>query len=259
MICTVDIGNSNIVVGLMDNPKIPSFTGRIRSDRQKTSEEFMVEVKTLLSVYGKALEGIKGAIISSVVPELTDIVKVGIEKLTGICPLVVGHGLKTGIKIATDHPASLGSDLVVDAVAGTELYEGPLAIFDLGTASTVSVVDGAKTYLGTLIMPGVKISQDALSTKCSQLPYIRYEKPKHMIGRNTIESMQGGLLYGNAAMIDGMIDRIESELGMPVTAILTGGIASIVMPYCRRKVIYDEWLLLRGLYSIYQKNAKVTA
>lgn len=256
MICTVDIGNSNIVVGLMDNPDKPSFTGRIRSDRQKTVEEFMVEVKTLLSVYEMTMDGVDGAIISSVVPELTDVVKDGIEKLAGVRPMVVGHGVKTGIKIATDHPASLGSDLVVDAVAGSDMCEGPLAIFDLGTATTVSVVDGNKTYLGTLIMPGIKISQDALSAKCSQLPYIRYEKPKHMIGRNTIESMQGGLLYGNAAMIDGMIERIEEELGQKVTVIATGGISAIVMPFCKKEIIYDEWLLLRGLYSIYYKNAK---
>lgn len=142
--------------------------------------------------------------------------------MTGLTPLVVGHGIRTGIRIATDHPASLGSDLVVDAVAATEEYSGTIAIFDMGTATTCSVVDGRRSYLGTLIMPGVKISQDALTERTSQLPYIRFEKPKHMIGKNTIESMQGGLIYGNAAMVDGLIERIEEELGCGVTVLATG-------------------------------------
>lgn len=256
MIFTMDIGNSNIVAGLMDAGKNILFSGRIRTDRQKTKEEFMIELKTLLDIYKISVEGVRGAIISSVVPALTDIVRDGITMLIGVTPLVVSSGIKTGIKIATDHPASLGTDLVVDAVAAAEEYPGPLAIFDMGTATTCSVVDEKKVYLGTLIMPGIRISQDALTERTSQLPYIRFEKPKHIIGRNTIESMQSGLLYGNAAMIDGLIERIEEELGREVTALATGGIAGIIIPRCRKKVIYDEALLLKGLWYIYHKNAK---
>ena len=198
MIAAVDIGNSNIVIGLMNEQRKVCFSGRIRSDRQKTKEEFMIELKTLLDFYHITLEGVHGIIISSVVPGLTDAVREGMRLMTGLTPLVVGHGIRTGIRIATDHPASLGSDLVVDAVAATEEHSGTIAIFDMGTATTCSVVDDKRSYLGTLIMPGIKISQDALTERTSQLPYIRFEKPKHMVGKNTIESMQSGLIYGNA-------------------------------------------------------------
>lgn len=254
MIAAVDIGNSNIVVGFVNDQRQVLFCGRIRTERQKTKEEFIIELKTLMDVYHVTFEGIEGVILSSVVPDITDAVREGMELLTGVRPVVVGHGIRTGIKIATSHPASLGSDLVVDAVAASEEHEGPLLIFDMGTATTCSVVDERKTYLGTLIMPGIRISQEALTQRTAQLPYIRFEKPKHIIGRNTIESMQSGLIYGNAAMIDGLIERLEAEMGKPVTAIATGGIAGMIIPHCRRKIIYDPDLLLKGLWYIYYKN-----
>lgn len=256
MIFAVDIGNSNIVIGLMDDERKVRFSGRIRTDRQKTREEFMIDLKTLLDIYHITMKGIRGVIISSVVPELTDVVREGMALLTGLTPMVVGLGIKTGIKIATDHPASLGSDLVVDAVGATEEYPGTLAVFDMGTATTCSVIDTDRTYLGTMIMPGIRISQDALTDRTSQLPYIRFEKPKRMIGKNTIESMQSGLIYGNAAMVDGLIERLEENLGREITVIATGGIASLIIPHCKRKIIYDSDLLLKGLWYIFNKNTK---
>ncbi|MEE1242904.1 MAG: type III pantothenate kinase [Frisingicoccus sp.] len=256
MIAVVDIGNSNIVIGLMDDDRKVRFSGRIRSDRQKTKEEFMIELKTLMDIYGISFEGIQGVILSSVVPVLTDVVFSGMKQMTGMTPYVVGQGMKTGIRIATDHPASLGADLVVDAVAAVEEYEGPFIIFDMGTATTCSVVDEKRTYLGTLIIPGIKISQDALTERTAQLPYIRFEKPKHIIGKNTIESMQSGVLYGNAAMIDGLIDTLEKEIGRKATVLATGGIAGLIVPYCRHKIVYEPDLLLKGLWYIFHKNAK---
>lgn len=256
MIAAVDIGNSNIVIGLMDEQRQVHFSGRIRTDRQKTKEEFMIELKTLLEIYHMTLDDVQGVIISSVVPGLTDVVRKGMEQLTGLNPLVVGRGIRTGIRIVTDQPASLGSDLVVDAVAATEEYSGMIAIFDMGTATTCSVVDEKRSYLGTLIMPGIKISQDALTERTSQLPYIRFEKPKHMIGKNTIESMQSGLIYGNAAMVDGLIERLEAEVGGEMTVVATGGIAGIIVPFCRKKIIYEPDLLLKGLWFIYHKNTR---
>jgi len=256
VIFAVDIGNSNIVIGLMDGQRHVCFSGRVRTDRQKTKEEFMIDIKTLLDIYHVSMEGVRGVIISSVVPEMTDIVYAGMKQLTGYKPLVIGMGIKTGIKIATDHPASLGSDLVVDAVAASEEYPGTLVIFDMGTATTCSVVDENRTYLGTMIMPGIRISQDALTERTSQLPYIRFEKPKRLIGRNTIESMQSGLIYGNAAMIDGLIERIEETLGKKVTAVATGGTAGIILPHCKKEIIYDPDLLLKGLWYIFHKNAR---
>ena len=199
----------------------------------------MVAVRTLLDIYHVRAEGADGVIISSVVPDLTDLVREGMAVLTGVKPLVVGQGIKTGIRIATDHPASLGSDLVVDAVAAAEEYPGPAAVFDLGTATTCSVIDRKRAYLGTLIMPGIGISQEALSERAAQLPHIRFERPKHLIGKNTVESMQSGLVYGNAAMIDGLIERIEEELHEKVTAIATGGAAKRIVPHCRREIVCD--------------------
>ena len=254
MIFAVDIGNSNLVIGLMDEEKKISFQGRIRTDRRCTKEEFMVAVRTLLDIYHVRAEGADGVIISSVVPDLTDLVREGMAMLTGVKPLVVGQGIKTGIRIATDHPASLGSDLVVDAMAAAEEYPGPAAVFDLGTATTCSVIDRKRAYLGTLIMPGIGISQEALSERAAQLPHIRFERPKHLIGKNTVESMQSGLVYGNAAMIDGLIERIEEELHEKVTAIATGGAAKRIVPHCRREIVCDPDLLLKGLWYLYYKN-----
>ena len=256
MIAAVDIGNSNIVIGLMDNERKVQFSVRIRSDKQKTKEEFMIELKNLMDIYQVSFEGLQGVIISSVVPGLTDVVRKGMEQMTGISPFVVGQGMKTGIRIATDHPASLGVDLVVDAVAASEEYEGPLIIFDMGTATTCSIIDEKRSYLGTLIMPGIKISQDALTERTSQLPYIRFEKPKHIIGKNTIESMQSGLIYGNASMLDGLIDILKEELGKDATVLATGGTAGMIVPHCRHDIVYEPNLLLKGLWYIYQKNAK---
>ncbi len=254
MICAIDIGNSNIVIGLMNSPEDIIFTGRVRTNRNQTAEQFFVEVKGLFQAYEISLEGLSGVILSSVVPYMTDVVREAFLKLTGLNPYIVAHGTKTGIRIATDQPASVGSDLIVDAVAACESYKGPLIIFDLGTATTCSVVDTNRTYLGTLIMPGVRISQDALMEKAAQLPFFRLEKPRHVIGKNTTESMQSGLIYGNAAMIDGLIDRIEGELGTPVTAIATGGIAKLITPHCRHQLHEEPDLLLRGLWFLYQKN-----
>ena len=259
MLCTVDIGNTNICVGMMDDDRTLTFTGRMRSNRDKTEEEFLIELKNLLNVYNVSVSTVTGAIISSVVPSLTDVVRSGIHRMMGVQPLVVGHGIRTGIRINAEQPSSVGSDLIVDAVAATEKYDGPLIIFDLGTATTCSVVTEDRTYLGTLIIPGVKISQDALSERCAQLPCIRFENPRHLIGHNTVECMQSGLFYGNAAMIDGLIDRINEEYGWKAAAIITGGIGGLIAPYCKRDLIYDENLLLEGLWYLYHKNVKKIA
>ena len=256
MLCVVDIGNTNIVIGLMDDEGRLTFSGRVRPNRDKSVEEFVIEVKTLFDLYKVNTDRVKGAIISSVVPALTDVARSGIRDLMGTDPLVVDHGIKTGIRIAMDQPATVGSDLIVDAVGACEKYDGPLIIFDLGTATTCSVVDEDRTYLGTIIIPGVKTAQDALTQKAAQLPYISYKKPRHLLGRNTVESMQSGLIYGNAAMIDGLIDRVQEDLGRQATVIMTGGIGCVIAPFCRHKLVYEENLLLDGLWYIYQKNQK---
>ena len=205
-------------------------------------------------MYKVDYRAIEGAIISSVVPSVTNIVKEAIEKLCGISVMVVGPGLKTGISIIIDNPAQLGSDLVVDAVAGIEEYPLPQIIVDMGTATTVSVINSKKQFLGGAILPGVAVSHDALIGRTSQLPKVAFEKPKKIIGSNTIDSIKSGILYGNAGAIEGIVDRFENELGEKCTVIATGGLAKVIVPLCKRDIIVDEDLLLKGLMLIYEKN-----
>ena len=197
----------------------------------------------------------EGGIISSVVPAVTNMVKAAIEKLTGKPPLVVGPGLKTGLKILIDNPAQLGSDRVADAVAAVSEYPCPLITIDMGTATTISVIDKNQNFIGGVIMPGLRISAESLSSRTSQLPQISLDPPKKAIGRNTIDCMRSGIVLGCAATIDGIIEKIEQELGYPCTVVSTGGHANIVIPYCKRQIIVDEKLLLKGLMILYRKNS----
>ncbi len=253
MILALDVGNTNIVVGCIEDEKIV-FEGRLASDREKTMDEYAINFKILFDIYKIDIEKVEGAIISSVVPPLTNNLKEAIYKVTGHRPLVVGPGIKTGLNILMDNPGQLGADLVVDAVAALNEYQPPLIIFDMGTATTCSVVDKNRNYIGGIIYPGMKVSEEALSSRASQLPYISFEAPKRVIGKNTVDCMKSGMIHGNAAMIDGMIDRIEEELGQKATVIATGGLSKCVIPYCKRTIIYDNDLLLKGLLLLYKKN-----
>lgn len=253
MILVIDIGNTNIVAGCVDGKNI-LFRERLSTAHRATRLEYGVLLKTAFDMYGVDYKAIDGAIISSVVPSVTNIVKEAIEKLCGINVMVVGPGLKTGISIIIDNPAQLGSDLVVDAVAGIEEYPLPQIIVDMGTATTVSVIDKQKQFLGGAILPGVAVSHDALIGRTSQLPKVAFEKPKKIIGSNTIDSIKSGILYGNAGAIEGIVDRFESELGEKCTVIATGGLARVIVPLCKRDIIVDEDLLLKGLMLIYEKN-----
>ena len=255
MILAIDIGNTNIVMGCVDPEKI-YFIARLATNHLKTEEQYAIELKSILELYGFETSCIDGSIISSVVPPLTNIMKQAVLIITKKEPMVVGPGLKTGLNIMIDNPAELGSDLVVAAVAALAQYAKPIVIFDLGTATKASVIDAKGTFLGGIIFPGIKISLDALSSRTSQLPRISLEAPKRVVGRNSVDSMTSGVTYGNAAMIDGLIERIEEELGMSVTTIVTGGLAKYIAPYCKKQVTYDPDLILKGLYMIYQKNEK---
>ncbi len=255
MILAIDVGNTNIVLGCIDEDKI-YFIARLATNHLKTEEQYAIELKSILELYDFDPSRIDGSIISSVVPPLTNSIRKATSIVTKKEPMVVGPGLKTGLNIMTDNPAQLGSDLVVAAVAAIAQYAKPIVIFDLGTATTVSVIDDKGTFLGGIIMPGINISLEALSSKTSQLPRISLEAPKKVIGRNTIDSMNSGITYGNASMIDGLIERIENEIGMKATAIVTGGLAKYIAPYCKIEVIYDADLMLNGLFLIYKKNEK---
>lgn len=253
MILTIDIGNTNVVFGCSDGTDI-LFIERIATRSTSTDTEYAIFFKNVLDLHSINTSEIEGAIISSVVPSATNLVKRAVRKLSDIEIIVVGPGIKTGLKILTDNPAQLGSDLVVDAVAGIAEYPVPLIILDFGTATTLSVISSKKEYLGGIIMPGVKISHDSLVGRTAQLPKISLDAPKHVIGTNTIDCMKSGLIYGTASSIDGMIDRIENELGTKTTVIATGGLASTIIPLCRRDIVIDDMLLLKGLMIIYNKN-----
>ena len=253
MILAIDIGNTNIVVGCIDEEKI-YFTERLSTVRTKTELEYAVDLKTVLDIYHIKRTDIEGCIISSVVPQITGIAKLAAEKILKKEVMVLGPGVKTGLNIVMDNPGQLGADLVADAVAGLASYRVPLVVSDMGTATTISVVNSKKHYIGGMIMPGVGISLDALTARASQLSGISIDAPRHIIGKNTIECMKSGVLYSNAAALDGIIDRIEEELGEKTTVIATGGLAKKIVPHCRKEIILDEELLLKGLMLIYRKN-----
>ena len=253
MILAIDIGNTNIVVGCIDS-KQTYFIERLSTVRTKTELEYAVDLKTVLDLYHIKRIDIEGCIISSVVPQITNAVKLAAEKVLKKEPMVLGPGVKTGLNILMDNPGQLGADLVADAVAGLASYPVPLVVIDMGTATTISVVNSKKQYIGGMIMPGVGISLDALTARASQLSGISIDAPRHIIGKNTIECMKSGVLYSNAAALDGIIDRIEEELGEKTTVIATGGLAKKIVPHCRKEIILDEELLLKGLMLIYRKN-----
>lgn len=253
MILGIDIGNTNIVIGCIDQEKI-HFVGRVSTDSNRTETQYSIDINNIFRLFKVDKKIITGSIISSVVPQLTSILKMAIEAATGIVPLIVGPGVKTGLNILIDNPAQLGSDLVVDAVAAISQYKTPLVIIDMGTATTISVIDEKSSYRGGLILPGVRISQDALSSRTSQLPYINLVAPKKVIGVNTIECMESGVIFGNSSMIDGIIERIEEEIGKKVTVVATGGLSKKIVPFCKSKIICDDDLLLKGLFIIYEKN-----
>ncbi len=253
MILAIDIGNTNIVIGGIDNDKI-HFVARLSTDRTKTEDEYAVIFKNILEIHHISVQSFDGAIISSVVPPLINILKRSVKMLTALTPIVVGPGIKTGLNIKIDNPSQLGSDLVVGAVAAVALYKKPLIVLDMGTATTICVIDKNGNYLGGIIYPGVKVSLDSLTQRTSQLPAISLDAPAKAIGKNTVDCMRSGIIYGNAAMADGMIDRFESELGEKATVIATGGLAQTILPHCKHKIILDDDLLIKGLKVIYDKN-----
>lgn len=254
MILTIDIGNTNIVIGCIEKEKI-HFISRLETDKNKTEDEYAISFKNLISLYGISSDDIQGCIISSVVPQLTTIQKQALKRATGKNPVVVDCNIKSDLEIKIDNPQQLGSDLLVASVAAINKYKAPIIIFDMGTATTVSVIDKSGALIGGMLMPGVKISLEALSLRTSQLPSISLEAPKNIIGTNTIDCMQSGIINGNAAMMDGIIERINEQLGETATVLATGGLSSMIVPHCKHNIILDTNLLLRGLSVLHEKNS----
>ena len=255
MILAIDVGNTNIVLGCIDDGDIRSIV-RIQTNPGETAAEYAIKLKQILEIYDISPRAFEGAIISSVVPPLTNSLKEAVRKLTGKTPMIVGPGIKTGLNIQMENPAQIGSDLIVAAVAALSRFKPPLIIVDMGTATTMTAIDKNGTYVGGCISPGPKLSAESLSTRTAQLPAISLESPKKAIGKNTVDAMRSGVMLGSACMVDGMIDRMEEELGGGVTVVATGGIARFVLPMCRRRIEYDRDLLLKGLSILYENNRR---
>lgn len=253
MILAVDIGNSNIVIGGISGNDI-LFEARLRTDSTKTSDEYCIDLKMILDVYGVNTRDVEGAIVASVVPQVLNSFKTALKKLTGKNTLVVGPGLKTGLNIKIENPAQTGADLVVGSVAALREHKPPMIVIDMGTATTMIVLDETGALIGGCICPGVKISLDALTDRTALLPGLQLDQPRKAIGRNTIDCMRSGIMMGNACMLDGMIERMEAELGQKTTVIITGGIAKFIAPMCKTEMIYDKDLLLKGLAVLYREN-----
>lgn len=254
MVLAVDIGNTNITIGIY-NSKDLLFVLRAATDRAKTPDQYAVEFYSMLRIHNADTFNFEGAIISSVVPELTNVIKDAILMITGQTALLIGPGVKTGLNIKIDNPAQLGADLVAGAVGALNKYEMPCLVLDMGTANKISVLDSKGTYRGCTISAGIGISLNALSSGTSQLPAISLDAPHNAIGTNTIDSMQSGTVLGSAAMIEGLCARLEESLGEEIkTVVATGGIAGDIIRYCRMDIIHDPNLILDGLRFILEKN-----
>lgn len=255
MVLTVDIGNSNIVIGGYLG-KTLKFVSRITTNSTQTEDEYAVFINDLLKLNKIIDYNFSGAIISSVVPKLTPVIKVAVHKITGCNALTVSPGIKTGINIKTDDPSVLGADFVSASAGVLANYKLPAIVVDMGTATKVFALLEDGVFIGTSIMPGVNISLDALASKTAQLPHIGVDGNPPVIGTNTMDSMRSGIIYGSSSMIDGMIDKYKDELGRSdVTVIATGGIASSIIKYCKHDILLDEMLILKGLISIYRRNS----
>ncbi len=255
MILTIDIGNTNIVLGGVRGEEI-LFQARMVTDTIKTSDQYCAELKTMLDLFEVKPGDIEGSIVASVVPPVLNSVRTAIRKLTGKNCLVVGPGLKTGLNIKIDNPAQTGADLVVAAVAALREHKPPMILVDMGTATTISVLNAEGAFIGGCVCPGVKVSLDALTNKTALLPGISLDQPRRAIGRNTIDCMRSGIMLGTACMLDGLIQRMEEELGMETTVLMTGGIGKFILPLCRREMIFEEDLLIKGLAILYHENKK---
>lgn len=253
MILAIDVGNTNIVIGFLEKESIKDQF-RLSTNTNETAEEYAIKLRSIMEISHISPEDLQGSIMATVVPSFIRTMSKAVKLVTGTEPLIVGPGIKTGLNIRINNPAEVGADMVVGAVAAVEKYSCPMIIFDLGTATTASVIDKNAAFIGGAIMCGAKTALNALSSGTAQLPQVDIIAPEKAISSNTIDCMRSGVVFGTAAMIDGLVKRFEKELGERASVVVTGGLGAVIAAYCETQVTVDRDLLLDGLRIIYDKN-----
>lgn len=253
MILAIDVGNTNVVVGCIEKGEILSID-RLQTLHGATETEYVIKLRDVLDYHGVEPDAFDGAIIASVVPPVTDALTAAVRIITGLDCIVVGPETRTDMPVLLDNPNTLAGDIIVGCVAAISCYGAPAIVMDLGTATTIVAVDRDGCYRGGAIIPGVKLSYGALASGTSLLPSISITPPEKVIATNTVDAMRSGAVFSTAAAIDGMIDRMQEELGYDCNLVATGGLASSITPYCRHEIICDDNLLMHGLWTLYEKN-----
>ena len=258
MLLAIDIGNTHIKFGLFSGSRLDHKV-RLATDQGRTEDEYGVLLVQALAQRGIGVESVDAAIVCSVVPALTDGIVSMVRRLFGREPLILGPGLKTGISVLYDSPREVGPDRIADAVAAFERVKGGTIVVDFGTATTFNCVSPKGEYLGGVIVPGVRIGYDALLAAAAKLSRVELSEPPRVLGRNTPHALQSGAIHGSAALVDGLCDRLEAELGFPCKVIATGGLATVIAKHSKRIESVEPDLTLDGLRLLHERNSEPTA
>ena len=253
MLLVIDVGNTNIVYGLFDGTTL-LHQFRVESSRGRTADEYAVVLRQLLQMHDIDPKSVHASIVASVVPSLTEPMVALVKRAFGHEALGVGPGIKSGMPILYENPREVGADRIVNAVAAYERFKTGCIVVDFGTATTFDCVSPKGEYLGGVICPGIQISADALFARAAKLPRVEVAKPPKVVGRNTVNSMQSGIVYGYVGLVDGMIARLEAELAFPCALLATGGLARLIAPLTARAIEFDDELTLTGLRILYERN-----